>query len=62
MYITVVLVLELPMYVEENYYKERVVFAVWDVQTIFNAASLTFFAFSCHIEAFPIYSELSNPT
>lgn len=50
LYILIVLVVELPDYIGQNYYYERVNFASFNMN-IFSSCAITFFAFSCHIEA-----------
>lgn len=61
LYILLVLLIELPGYINHNFEYSRLVFAKWDIN-IFSSCAITFFAFSCHIEALEIYDELQNPT
>lgn len=57
LYILVILVIELPAYAQEYFSFDRLVYANWEIKA-FSGASITFFAFSCHVEVFPIFEEL----
>jgi amino acid permease len=59
-YTGIVLLVELPGYIDQNYATAVVTPAYFDLN-IFQGASLTFFAYTCQIQLLPIYSELVAP-
>ena len=54
------LIIELPCYIQKNYYPGRAVPAIIDID-FFTQAAKTFFAYTCQVQLLPIYSELVNP-
>ncbi len=59
--ITLVLLADLPSYINQNFSEERLNYATFSPTFLQNFA-ITILAFSCHIEFVPIYHELKNPT
>lgn len=59
-YTGLVLIVELPQYIQHNYSSAHIVLA-WFDWNFFNGASITFFAYTCQVQLLPIYSELVNP-
>lgn len=56
-YILVALLIELPLYFEQNYSYSTLNYATFDLN-LFTGAAITMFSFSCHIEVLPVYDEL----
>jgi amino acid permease len=59
-YTGIVLLVELPDYYT-YYHKITHEFAAWFDWNFFTGASITFFAYTCHVQLLPIFSELVNP-
>mmetsp|Transcript_47666 Transcript_47666/g.34917 ORF Transcript_47666/g.34917 Transcript_47666/m.34917 type:complete len:152 (-) Transcript_47666:550-1005(-) len=61
-YTLIVLLVELPAYIQQNWNSEGfyMAYACIDLN-IFTGSSLTFYAYTCQIVVLPIYSELVNP-
>jgi amino acid permease len=60
LYTGMVLLVELPEYIDQNYKNAHIVLA-WFDWNFFTGASITFFAYTCQVQLLPIYSELVNP-
>lgn len=58
-YITIVLLIELPFYLEYNYRDDRLVYYHFDSNT-FSYFAITAFAFSCHMEFVQIVDEMAE--
>lgn len=61
-YVTLVLLFQLPGYLEINYSPERLVWFDWDVVHILKAFSMCSFSFGMHNHILPIYYELQDRT
>jgi len=63
-YTAVVMLIETPFYYKQNidgtnpYAKDIQIFAFYFDWNFFSSAAITFFAYTCHAQLMPIYSEL----